>query len=159
MQTLGRRYVGRFNFLRSRTGTLWEGRYKATIVDTDAYLLTCLRYIELNPVRAHMVTSPAEYRWSSYRANACGDHDPVVTPHPMFVALAPTPDERRDIYRRMFGEALPNEAIEAIRNATQFEWALGDTAFHEFVEARTGRRTSRLAMGRPRADSEEESRL
>jgi len=159
MQTLGRRYVGWFNFLHRRAGTLWEGRYKAALVDTEAYLFDCLRYIELNPVRARMVAAPADYRWSSHRANAWGDNDPVLTSHPLFLSLAARAEERRDIYRRMFGQPVPEGAIKAIRDATQLEWALGDIAFRERAEARTGRRADRLPMGRPRTDGERKSRL
>jgi len=150
MQTIGRRYVGRFNFMYRRTGTLWEGRYKAMLLDTEDYLFTCLRYIELNPVRARVVEAPSEYRWSSYRTNALGDHDPIVTAHPLYLALAPSAEERRDIYRRMFGEPLGDQTINAIRDATRFEWALGSAAFRAGVEAITGRRTERLSKGRPR---------
>jgi putative transposase len=106
-----------------------------------------------------MVAVPADYRWSSHRANACGNHDPVVTPHPLFLALAPSAEERRDVYRRSFGLLLPEETVKAIRDATQFEWALGDASFRTRVEASTGRRTDRLPMGRPRTSREPKSRL
>jgi len=159
MQTLGRRYVGRFNVLHRRTGTLWEGRYKATLVDTEAYLFACLRYIELNPVRAGMVAGPADYRWSSHRANAFGDDDPVVTPHPSFLALAPSSEEQHEVFRRSFGLPLPQDTVEAIRDATRFEWALGGATFRKRAEAWTGRRADRLPMGRPRKDRETKSRL
>jgi putative transposase len=159
MQTLGRRYVGRFNFLHRRTGTLWEGRYKATLVDTEAYLFACLRYVELNPVRARMVAEPADYRWSSHRANAFGDDDAVVTPHLSFVALAPSAKEQREVYRRSFGQPLPEDTVKAIRDATQFEWVLGGASFRTHIEGWTGRRADRLPMGRPRADREPKSRL
>jgi putative transposase len=159
MQSIGRRYVGRFNFLHRRTGTLWEGRYKATLVETEAYLFACQRYIELNPVRALMVLEPADFRWSSHRANAWGGNDPVVTPHPSFLGLAPRAAERREVYRRSFGLPLPEETVKAIRDATQFEWALGGAIFRARVEACTGRRTVRLPMGRRRTDGESKSRL
>lgn len=159
MQTVGRRYVGRFNFLYRRTGTLWEGRYKAALVETEAYLFTCLRYIELNPVRAQMVAAPVEYRWSSHRANALGDDDPVLTPHPVFLALGRDPEARRFAYRSSFGEPLTEDAIRTIRDATQFEWVLGGRPFRENVEAGTGRRADRLPMGRPRTNGEKKSRL
>jgi putative transposase len=159
MQTVGRRYVGRFNFLHRRTGTLWEGRYKATLVETETYLFTCLRYIELNPVRARMVAAPGEYRWSSHRGNAFGDDDPVLTPHPSFLALGRDPEERRDTYRSSFGEPLAEDVVRTIRDATQFEWNLGSRSFREHVEARTGRRAGRLPMGRPRTDGERKNRL
>lgn len=154
MQTVGRRYVGRFNFLHRRTGTLWEGRYKAAIVETEAYLFACLRYIELNPVRARMVAAPDRYPWSSHRGNAFGDDDPVLTQHPSFLALGRNRDERCDAYRRSFGEPLAEGIVRTIRDATQFEWALGGPSFRENVEARTGRRAGRLPMGRPRTDRE-----
>ena len=148
MQSVGRRYVGRFNLLNERTGTLWEGRYKAALVDTDKYLFTCYRYIELNPVRAGMVASPADYRWSSHRANAYGAHDTLITPHPMFAALAECVDERHDIYRRFFGQPLAQDAVQSIRDATQFEWALGDQHFRRRAAQLTGRRGERLPLGR-----------
>ena len=159
MQTLGRRYVGRFNFLHRRTGTLWEGRYKATLVDTETYLFACLRYIELNPVRARMVADPADFRWSSHRANACGDDDPVVTPHASYHSLASDPVARRDAYRWFFDQPLPEDSIRAIRDATQFEWVLGGESFRRNVESWIGRRADRLPRGRPREDGKPKSRL
>jgi putative transposase len=159
MQSVGRRYVGRFNFVQGRTGTLWEGRYKATLVDTEAYLFSCLRYIELNPVRAHMVAAPGDYRWSSHGANAFGNDDSVITPHPSFLASGSTNEERRDTYRRMFAEPLHAETIQAIRDATQFEWALGDAAFRAVVETRARRRADRLPKGRPVTRDGAKSRL
>ncbi len=159
MQTLGRRYVGWFNFVHRRSGTLWEGRYKATLVDTEAYLFACLRYVELNPVRARMVSAPADYRWSSHRANAYGDDNPVVTPHPSLLTLAPNAEERCAVYRHTFGQSVPEEIVKAIRDATQFEWALGSRAFRERVQTMTGRRSDRLPKGRRRTDGERKSRL
>src|ERR1700729_3005315 len=87
MQALGRRYVRYVNAMYRRTGTLWEGRFKSCLVDSECYLLTCYRYIELNPLRAAMVETPESYLWSSYHANARGAHDPLVDPHPEYLAL------------------------------------------------------------------------
>ena len=157
MQSLGRRYVGGFNFLHERTGTLWEGRYKATLVDNEAYLFSCHRYIELNPVRAGMVASPADYRWSSYRVNAYGADDSIVTPHPMFVALSEHPEERHDIYRRLFGEPLSEDVVRAIRDATQFEWVLGDEGFKRRAARLADRRAERLPRGRRKAETGSET--
>ena len=154
MQSLGRNYVSSFNLLHGRTGTLWEGRYKAAPVDTDHYLFACYRYMELNPVRAGIVTSPHAYHWSSHRANACGDHDPVVTPHAAFIALASSVANRRDAYRRMFDEPLAGDSVDAIRDAARHEWALGGPAFRAHVETLTGRRGGRLPRGRPPANSQ-----
>jgi len=156
MQSMGRRYVGRFNFLHERTGTLWEGRYKATLVDDVTYLFSCHRYIELNPVRAGIVVSPADYRWSSYRANACGAPDRIVTAHPMYIALAERPEERHRTYRRLFGEPMSEEVVRAIRDATQFQWVLGDEEFKRRTKQLTERRAERLPRGRRKAETESE---
>ena len=106
-----------------------------------------------------MRTAPADYRWSSHRANACGEHDPVVTPHPSVLALGPECEGRRDVYRRSFGLPLPEDTVKVIRDATQFEWALGSTALRQHVKAWTARRAERLPMGRPRTGAEPKSRL
>ena len=144
MQSVGTRYVRWFNRHYSRTGTLWEGRYRATIVDTDAYLLTCMRYIELNPLRAGLVDDPANYRWSSYGANALGAADPIVTPHPVFLALGEEVSARHAAYRCLFVRPVSEGQLHAIRRATNLAWALGDEAFQARVEQATGRRAAPL---------------
>lgn len=106
MQWLGRQYVGYINGRYRRTGTLWEGRYKSCLVDTERYLLTCYRYIELNPVRAAMVADPADYAWSSYRANAQALADPLVVPHAEYLRLGADAPERCVAYRYLFEDAL-----------------------------------------------------
>ena len=98
MQTLGRYYVRYFNHCYRRTGTLWEGRFKSCVVDEDNYLLLCQRYIELNPVRAGMVSSPDDYVWSSYHANGNGKPANLWTPHPVYLNLGATTDERTKRY-------------------------------------------------------------
>lgn len=95
MQDLGRKYVRAINHIYRRSGTLWEGRYKASLVDSEAYLLACMRYIELNPVRANMVVHPGEYRWSSYAANGQGQADALISPHPLYEQLGHDPLERQ----------------------------------------------------------------
>lgn len=147
MQTLGRNYVGRFNHVHRRSGTLWEGRYKSTLVDTDAYLLACMRYIELNPVRARMVAAPADWPWSSHRSNASDAVDPLVGRHPCWLALGSTDAERRSRYRDFVAQGVAEDELRAIRDATYFEWALGTAAFIASVERSTGRRASRLPRG------------
>lgn len=112
MQALGRRYVRYVNDRYRRTGTLWEGRYKSSLVDRDTYLLRCYRYIELNPVRARMCADPADYPWSSHAANAFGRDDVVVPPHPNYRALGATREERCAAYRAIAMEALTDEDIE-----------------------------------------------
>ena len=118
MQSLGRRYVRHVNDTYRRTGTRWEGRYRAAPVDSEAYLLACQRYIELNPVRARMVRDPAEYPWSSHAANAGGVADPLVRPHALYLALAGTAEARRQAYRRLFDEALEATLVAELRAAT-----------------------------------------
>lgn len=99
LQSVGRRYVQYFNYCYGRTGTLWEGRYRSTVIEAEDYLLACSRYIELNPVRAGMVRSPAHYRWSSYRANAQGRADPLLSLHPVYKRLGRTRADRVEAYR------------------------------------------------------------
>ena len=94
MQSLGRRYVRYVNDRYHRTGTLWEGRYRACLVDSEDYLLRCYRYIELNPVRAAMVSAPVDYAWSSYRKNALGIDDNLVRPHRAYLALGANDEQR-----------------------------------------------------------------
>jgi putative transposase len=136
-----------FNDSHRRTGTLWEGRYRATVIDTDAYLFTCHRYIEENPVRANMVNHPGEYRWSSYAANAAGTSDSLVTPHEVYRMLGLTASDRQFAYRGLFRKPLGDAALAEIRDATNHAWALGAAGFHERI-AQTERRTHRVPSGR-----------
>lgn len=147
LQSVGRRYVQYFDFAYQRTGTLWEGRYKATLIDTERYLLTCYRYIELNPVRANMVTHPSAYRWSSYRANALGQHDPLLTPHAEYLALGSRHDERQAAYRTLFEVHLDDMTLAEIREATQKAWVLGNDRFKDDIERLLQRRTRPLPRG------------
>ena len=149
MQSLGRIYVQYFNSTYRRTGTLWEGRYKAAIVDEENYLLTCMRYIELNPVRARMVTSPGEFAWSSFRANACGTPDNLVVVHPIYRRLGHSREDCQAAYRELFRFAIPEPDLCNIRDATQNAWALGSEMFRRKIAA-LSRRSERLPMGRPR---------
>jgi putative transposase len=112
-----------------RTGSRFEGRYRAAVVHDEAYLLTCMRYVELNPVRAGIVVDPAGYPWSSFRANALGEADELVTRHPMFHDLGHDADQRQRAYRELFRGAIPDSALHAIRRATRHGWALGNDAF------------------------------
>jgi putative transposase len=147
LQSVGRRYVQYFNTTYQRTGTLWEGRYKATIIDSERYLLACYRYIELNPVRANLVDHPAKYRWSSYAANAHGEADPLVTPHGLYQALGATAPQRHAAYRSLFQIQLDDKTLETIRRATHKGWALGDDRFKEQTERMVNRRTGPLSRG------------
>jgi putative transposase len=148
MQALGRRYVACFNARYRRTGTLWEGRFKAGLVDSERYVLTCYRYIELNPVRAGMVASPERYRWSSFPHNALGALDPRITPHPGYEALVAGAIGCA-AYRALFADAIRDEDIEAIRCHTQQQRAWGSRRFQTQIEALAGRTASVRARGRP----------
>jgi putative transposase len=150
MQALGTRYVRVLNDTAGRTGSLWEGRYKSCLVDCDAYLLTCYRYIELNPVRAGLVSDPAGYIWSSYRANALGKPDVLLTPHDSFLALSRDPSVRHDLYRRLVAEGVAAPQLKEIRVVTQRQRALGSPGFVARVEQQTGLRAGIGTPGRPR---------
>lgn len=146
MQYTGRYFVQHVNNRYGRTGTLWEGRYRATLLDPDAYLLTALRYVESNAVRAGIVAAPADYEWSSFGANALGQDDELVTPHPVYERLGRTPNTRQQAYLASFDAPLDEGLLKAIRDATNKAWVLGDSAFCTEVESRLNRR----ARPRPR---------
>ncbi len=133
-QHLGRYYVPYFNRRYQRTGTLWEGRYKATVIDAESYLLTCYRYIELNPVRAKMVKHPRDYPASSYRANAKGRADGIVAPHSVYDTLGPDAAARQAAYRQLFRRRIGEPTLDEIRAATNKGWVLGTDRFRERVE-------------------------
>jgi len=148
--SLGRRYVQYINTTYHRTGTLWDSRYKSSLVDADIYLLLCQRYIELNPVRANMVADPAHYRWSSYRANGLGQADPLLTPHVIYTSLGQSEEDRMEAYRALFQLKLDNEVIGDIRTALDQGQPLGDARFIDSIERVTGQRHEVRPRGRPR---------
>jgi putative transposase len=154
MQRLGTRYVGYFNYLHDRTGSLWQGRYKAALVESERYLLTCQRYIELNPVRAGMVGHPAQYAWSSFRSHAEGALDDVITPHELVDRLGNGPVERRAAYRALFETDIDAETLKSIRDSIQHGWVLGSERFIASLATLGGRRPARLPPGRPRRNLE-----
>ncbi len=149
LQSVGRRYVQYFNYTYQRTGTLWEGRYRATVIDSERYLLTCMRYIELNPQRAGMVEHPLDYPWSSFAANAQGKLDALLTHHELYRRLGRSDGERQVRYRQLFRVQLPKSDVEAIRDATNKAWALGNDRFRRRIEDLSGRRPAPLSRGRP----------
>ena len=119
MQSVGRRYVRYFNDRHRRTGTLWEGRYRASLIMDEAYWLNCLRYIEANPVRAGMAADPADYAWSSYQSNALGRHDELLTPHNLYLQLGETASERARTWALMCGNPLSEKDLAHIRTTIQ----------------------------------------
>ncbi len=152
-QSVGRRYVQHFNYTYKRSGTLWEGRYRATVVDSERYLLTLMRSIELNPVRAGMVATPEAYPWSSYRRNALGESGPNadwLAPHEQYARLDLDDAARREAYRALFAAAIGPDDLAAIRDCTHKGWALGGERFRAEVEALGQRRAASKGVGRPR---------
>lgn len=140
MKFLGQRYVQYINKTYRRTGTLWEGRFRLGVVQSEQYVLACYRYIELNPVRANMVEHPADYRWSSYGANGAGAPVPWLTPHDQYVALGRTGNERLLAYQSLFNSALNPEVLRQIRNAGHYGRAVGNSRFQEEIAYAQSRR-------------------
>ena len=147
MKFVGQHYVQYFNRIHERTGSLWEGRFRSCLVGRESYLLTCHRYIEMNPVRAGMVRHPADYRWSSYRANALGIFDPLLSAHPCITALGPTPHERAAAYRELFIDEPERSLIDEIRGATNGGRAVGSEPFLSSVSRALGRRVTMARRG------------
>lgn len=150
MQAMGRGYVQTLNKKYDRTGTLWQGRYKASLVQDDRYLLACHKYIELNPVRAGLVSSPGDYSYSSFAYNANGNFDSLLTPHNIYESLASTADERRAAYRELFVDTIAPEMLSTIRNTTNACLVLGNDRFKDQIEALLGRSVRPGKDGRPR---------
>lgn len=149
MQAMGRNYVQRLNARYRRTGTLWEGRYKASLVQDSNYLLTCQRYIELNPVRARMVVAPGDYPYSSYACHAAGVDDVLITAHACYLNLGGDRAARQSAYRRLFHDMLDEKLLASIRTSTNACGVIGDERFKEQIEAMLGRRLPTGKRGRP----------
>lgn len=149
MQSIGRRYVQYINNTHKRTGTLWKGRYKASLVEVESYLLACYRYIELNPVRASMVAHPADYRWSSYAVNAGLKPRKQLVAHELYRRLGVDEDSRYRAYRELFSSGLEKAKLQAIQRATTFSMPLGGSDFREQIEKVLGRRLGYAGRGRP----------
>ena len=153
MQDMGRRYVQYVNRTYRRSGGLWQGRYKSSHIQTERYLLACMRYVELNPVRAEMVKAPGDYRWSSYRSNALGEEDKLVKPHSEYLALGVDPASRQQAFRELFTAEGDKPAWLLIRNATQQGVLVGDSHFSEAIAHRLGQVVTARPRGRPRKES------
>jgi putative transposase len=153
--SLGRRYVQYFNRTYRRTGTLWDSRYKSSLIQADTYLLAGMRYIELNPVRAGMVNDPADYRWSSYRANGLGQDDLKLTPHPVYLEIAQGASERQAAYRHFFRPQLDDQAIADLRLALNQSLPLGNSHFHQQIALAVGELRAARPRGRPRASGKD----
>jgi putative transposase len=153
MKQLGQRYVQYINRTHQRSGTRWESRFRSCLTQSEEYLLTCYRYIELNPVRARMVGHSRAYPWSSYCCNAEGKYDALITPHEEYQRLGQADESRREAYRALFEANLDALRIEEIRLATNGNTALGGSRFKTQIEQMLGRRARRGLAGRPRRRS------
>jgi putative transposase len=150
MQHLGRMYVLYINRTYRRTGTLWEGRHKASLVNAEAYLLSCYRYIEMNPVAAGMVPTPEQYRWSSYRWHAWGKKNVLISDHPLYQGLGESNEVRQHSYRELFKYQIPDEEIHEIRECLNYNYPLGDDRFKQQIEKALGREVGHNQRGRPK---------
>ena len=149
MQAVGRAYVLSFNKRHGRTGTLWEGRYRSTLIQTERYFLACMAYIDLNPVRAGMVAQAADYAWSSHAHYIGTRQDPWLTPHALYWALGNTPFAREAAYAALVQAGIQAQQQQALTDATLSGWALGEEAFVEGLQQLTHRRVRKTAAGRP----------
>lgn len=149
MKHLGQRYVQYVNRRYARTGSLWEGRFRSSMVDSAGYALVCQRYIELNPVRAGVVRHPGEYRWSSFGANALGHSSDIVVPRAEYLCLGEDERERRMRYVELFNDALSDRDLARIRDAVNGGFVLGSDRFVGEIEERLHRRATRGKPGRP----------
>lgn len=149
MQYMGRRYVPYINYSYGTSGSIWEGRYKSSLIHDEQYLLTCMRYIELNPVKANMVNIPEKYRWSSYGFNGSGKDNKLITPHPLYLRLGKTQSERLEVYRSLFKAHIDEDDINNIRAACQTGTPLGNDYFKEKIERKLKSKVGQARRGRP----------
>ena len=149
MQAVGRGYVRYFNQKQGRSGTLWEGRYRSTLIQADRYLLACMAYMDLNPVRGGMAAFAADYPWSSHGHYIGSREDRLVTPHPLFWTLGNTPFAREAAYAELVGAGIPRPQQQALTNSALQGWALGDANYVDDLQKRTARRVSKGKAGRP----------
>jgi len=150
MQRLGASYAAGMNSVYERTGSLWEGRFKSSLVDTKRYLLACYRYIELNPVCAGTVEHPAEYRWSSYRHHAIELSEYPIWPHAEWLALGSSMEERRIRYGELFADALRRDEVELFRSFARKGLPAGSKRFRAEIEEELDRRIGDGRRGRPK---------
>lgn len=149
MKNLGQRYVQYINRTYNRSGTLWEGRFRSCLTQSEDYVLACYRYIELNPVRANMVGHPRNYLWSSYRINAEGKKSDLITPHDQFMRLGRDEVSRREHYRDLFKVHIDPQVVDDIRRSTNGNYALGNERFKEEIAMMLKRRVTPGKPGRP----------
>ncbi len=149
MRDVNWRYSRHINDTQARTGSVWEGRYRASLIEADDYFFACSRYIELNPVRAGLAKTPGEYRWSSYKANAEGKDDAAISPHDLYTQLGESAADRAAAYSSLFEGTFPDTTLSAIRDAVNGGWPLGKDSFAAFATRQAGASLIRRKRGRP----------
>lgn len=151
MQAVGRRYVRYFNQRQARTGTLWEGRYKSTLIQAERYLLACMAYIDLNPVRAGIAVEPGDYPWSSHGHYVGLRNDKLISPHPLYWELGNTPFARDAAYAELVRTGISREQQRVLTESALRGWALGEADYVADLQKRTQRRVAKTQAGRPRS--------
>lgn len=157
MQAVGRRYVRYFNQRQGRTGTLWEGRYRSTLIQAERYLLACMVYVDLNPVRAHIAAGPADYPWSSHAHYVGGATDRLVIPHPLYWELGNTPFAREVAYAELVRTGIHADQQAVLTDSALRGWALGDRDYMAELQRRTARRVEKTSAGRPKGPNKRPS--
>lgn len=157
MQAVGRGYVRYFNQRQGRTGTLWEGRYRSTLIEADRYLLACMAYVDLNPVRAGVAPSARDYPWSSHRHYVGIRNERLVTPHPLYWSLGNTPFAREAAYAELVDAGVSAQQQQALTDSALRGWALGSPDYVADLQKRTERRLARRKPGRPPGPPSSES--
>tara|TARA_R110002126_G_scaffold98045_22_gene228152 strand:+ start:1477 stop:2166 length:690 start_codon:yes stop_codon:yes gene_type:complete len=152
MQSVGRAYVGYVNKQYKRSGTLWEGRHKASLIETERYLMLCQRYIELNPVRAKMVAHPEQYHWSSYQFHGAGKPIACLTPHTVYQMLGDNAESRRIAYQALFSSELQKAELDTLRQCAAHNYPVGGEQFRAEIEQVRGVRLGQCGPGRPGVD-------
>jgi putative transposase len=155
MQAVGRRYVRNFNLRHGRTGTLWEGRYKSTLIQAERYLLACMVYIDLNPVRAGIAAEPGDYPWTSHNHYMGRRADRLVTPHPLYWELGNTPFSRDEAYASLVRAGISTDQQRALTDSALRGWALGEPNYVADLQRRTARRVAKANAGRPFSSSKD----
>lgn len=150
MQSLGRSYVRYFNAMHRRSGTLWEGRYRSTLIQAERHLIACMVYIDLNPVRAGMVSNPRQFPWSSHRHYVGQQVDPLISPHALFWSMGNTPFAREQAYEELVHAGVSDNQRSSLTDATLQGWALGDASYVADLQAQTDRRLAKQSPGRPK---------
>jgi putative transposase len=150
MQYVGRYYVPYINQKYGFSGSLWEGRFKSSLIDSEAYLFSCMRYIELNPLRANMVEHPSEYTYSSYHCNALNQDNSLVTPHNVFCRLSDNRKQRSTFYNELFKQVIPKEVVADLKRSYQTGTPLGSKRFKDHIEKVLNRKIGQTERGRPK---------